>query len=152
MKGGLKLVTENDKLDLILNKIETVRLDLESVKYDLETKIETEIKSVRQDLSDEIKSVRQDLSDEIKSVRQDLGDEIKSVKYNLKAEITAIKLTLENVTNKNIQIIAEGHLDLSRKLDDALGSERDNKMIKIKLNILEHDVMQLKERPIPLQM
>ena len=141
MKGGLKLVTENDKLDLILNKIETVRLDLESVKYDLETKIETEIKSVRQDLSDEIKSVR-----------QDLGDEIKSVKYNLKAEITAIKLTLENITNKNIQIIAEGHLDLSRKLDDALGSERDNKMIKIKLNILEHDVMQLKERPIPLQM
>ena len=130
MKGGLKLVTENDKLDLILNKIETVRLDLESVKYDLETKIETEIKAVRQDLS----------------------DEIKSVKYNLKAEITAIKLTLENVTNKNIQIIAEGHLDLSRKLDDALGSERDNKMIKIKLNILEHDVMQLKERPIPLQM
>lgn len=35
----------------------------------------------------------------------------------INAKITDIQLTLENETNKNIQIIAEGHLDLSRKLD-----------------------------------
>lgn len=38
----------------------------------------------------------------------------------LEKKITDIQLTLENETNKNIQIIAEGHLDLSRKLDEAL--------------------------------
>lgn len=35
----------------------------------------------------------------------------------INAKITDIQLTLENETNKNIQIIAEGHLDLSRKLE-----------------------------------
>lgn len=35
-------------------------------------------------------------------------------------EIKSMQLTLENETNKNIMRIAEGHLDLSRKLDEAL--------------------------------
>ena len=35
-------------------------------------------------------------------------------------DILNIQLTLENETNRNIKIIAEGHLDLSRKLNQAL--------------------------------
>lgn len=38
-----------------------------------------------------------------------------------------IQLTLENETNRNIKFIAEGHLDLSRKLDDALKVENEKK-------------------------
>lgn len=38
----------------------------------------------------------------------------------LKRDIRSIRLTLENETNRNIKIIAESYLDLSRKLDDAL--------------------------------
>ena len=38
----------------------------------------------------------------------------------LKDDVKEIQLTLENETNKNIRLIAEGHLDLSRKLDEAL--------------------------------
>lgn len=38
----------------------------------------------------------------------------------LENEIKKINLTLENVTNRNISIIAEGHLDLSRKLDECI--------------------------------
>lgn len=38
----------------------------------------------------------------------------------LEQEIRKINLTLENVTNRNISIIAEGHLDLSRKLDECI--------------------------------
>ncbi len=35
-------------------------------------------------------------------------------------EVSKINLTLENETNRNIKIIAEGHLDLSRKLNEAI--------------------------------
>lgn len=35
----------------------------------------------------------------------------------IQQKITSIEMTLENETNRNIKIIAEGHLDLSRKLD-----------------------------------
>lgn len=37
---------------------------------------------------------------------------------------------LENETNRNIQIIAEGHLDLSRKLNDALKIENELRLGK----------------------
>lgn len=38
----------------------------------------------------------------------------------LEQEIKKINLTLVNVTNRNILIVAEGHFDLSRKLDECI--------------------------------
>ena len=64
----------------------------------------------------------------------------------LNAKITDIQLTLENVTNKNIQIIAEGHLALSRKLDDALKVENEKEMLLIRVNRLENELRRVKER------
>lgn len=64
----------------------------------------------------------------------------------LNAKITDIQLTLENVTNKNIQIIAEGNLDLSRKLDDALKVENEKEMLLIRVNRLENELRRVKER------
>lgn len=61
-------------------------------------------------------------------------------------EITDIQLTLENETNRNIKIIAEGHLDLNRKLDDALKVDTEKEMLLIKVNHLENEVRRLKER------
>ena len=68
------------------------------------------------------------------------------VKYQFNEEITDIQLTLENETNRNIKIIAEGHLDLSRKLDDALKVDTEKEMLLIRVNRLENEVRRLKER------
>lgn len=57
----------------------------------------------------------------------------------LDAKKTDIQLTIENVTNKNIQIIAEGHLDLSRKLDAALKSDNEKEMLLIRVNHIEDE-------------
>ncbi len=46
---------------------------------------------------------------------------------SLEHEILKINVTLENETNRNIQIIAEGHLDLSRKLNEAIKISSDVK-------------------------
>lgn len=64
----------------------------------------------------------------------------------IKKEINDVRLTIENVTNKNIQIIAEGHLDLSRKLDDTLKIENEKEMLMIRLNRLENEIRQMKDR------
>lgn len=55
-------------------------------------------------------------------------------------------MTLENETNRNIKIIAEGHLDLNRKLDDALKVDTEKEMLLIRVNHLENEVRRLKER------
>lgn len=62
-----------------------------------------------------------------------MSDETKSIIEKLEkldAKTTSIQLTLENETNRNIQIIAEGHLDLSRKLNDALKIENELRLGK----------------------
>lgn len=70
----------------------------------------------------------------------------RAVRFLFNEEITDIQLTLENETNRNIKIIAEGHLDLSRKLDDALKVNTEKEMLLIRVNRLENEVRRLKER------
>lgn len=64
----------------------------------------------------------------------------------LKQEVKEIQLTLENETNRNIKLIAEGHLDLSRKLDDALKVENEKELLLIRVTSLENEVRRLKAR------
>lgn len=61
-------------------------------------------------------------------------------------KIDSVQLTIENELCRNIRLIAEGHLDLSRKLDQALQIENEKEMLKIKINTLENELRQLKER------
>lgn len=77
-------------------------------------------------------------SEMIKSIYTDMKE--------MKQQIKDLQLTLENETNRNIKIIAEGHLDLSRKLDDALKVDNEKEMLLIRVNSLENEVRRLKER------
>lgn len=64
----------------------------------------------------------------------------------VEAKVTEVQMTLENETNKNISIIAEGHLDLSRKLDDALKVENEKEMLLIRVTRLENEIRRIKQR------
>ncbi len=77
------------------------------------------------------------------------NDDLKAIELMLepiKRDIRSIQLTLENETNRNIKIIAEGHLDLSRKLDEALKVDNEKEMLLIRVNTLENELRRLKER------
>lgn len=50
---------------------------------------------------------------------------IKKLLDPIQKEVRNIQLTLENETNVNIKRIAEGHLDLSRKLNEAIKISSD---------------------------
>ena len=71
-------------------------------------------------------------------------DQVDSQIGELREKVTIIQMTLENETNKNINIIAEGHLDLSRKLDDALKIENEKEMLLLRVNYLENEVHRIK--------
>ena len=64
----------------------------------------------------------------------------------LENDVTGIKLTLENEIRQNIMHVAEGHLDLYRKLDDAQKIDNEKEMIAIRVNILETELRKVKER------
>lgn len=73
-------------------------------------------------------------------------ENIESRIENIENRVKNIEITLENETNRKIRIIAEGHLDLSRKLDDALKAENEREILLIRLNYLENEIRKIKER------
>ncbi len=78
------------------------------------------------------------MSEETKMILEEIA--------GLKKEIKSLQLTIENETNRNIKIIAEGHIDLSRKLDEALKIDNEKEMLLIRINSLENEIRKLKER------
>lgn len=64
----------------------------------------------------------------------------------IKADILDIQLTLENETNRNIKIIAEGHAILNRRLDEALKVTSEQALLLLKVNSLENEVRRIKEQ------
>lgn len=62
----------------------------------------------------------------------------------LENDIIDIKLTLENEIRVNIQRVAEGHLDLSRNLHDAMKIDSEKEMLAIRVNVLETELRRLK--------
>ena len=79
---------------------------------------------------------------EMKSVMK----EMKCDMQEMKQRVASLELTLENETNRNIKIIAEGHTDLSRKLDLALKENSEKEWLRIRVNILENEMRKVKER------
>ena len=87
--------------------------------------------------------------DDVNSKINNMNNQISEMKtdiQNLKSETREISLTLENETNRNIKIIAEGHLDLSRKLDKALTVENEKEMALIRINMMESEIRRIKEK------
>ncbi len=72
--------------------------------------------------------------------------ELKQRTTNIENSVTDIKLTIENEIRVNIQRIAEGHLDLSRNLHDAMKPSNEVEMIAIKVRQLESEVRELKQK------
>lgn len=64
----------------------------------------------------------------------------------VKTDVKDIKLTLENEIRTNIQRVAEGHLDLSRNLHDAMKPSNEIEMLAIKVRTLESEMRELKRR------
>lgn len=62
----------------------------------------------------------------------------------LENRTTSIEVQLENIVVPRIQLIAESHIDLSRKLDNAIEQRLEREMLKMRVEILEGDMKRYK--------
>lgn len=70
---------------------------------------------------------------------------MKSDMQELKRRTTNIELHMENVTDKNIQLIAENFIELTKKLNQAIPAADKNLAYEVKVNYLVCEVEKLKQ-------
>jgi len=85
------------------------------------------------------------IESEMQSIKNDT-QELKQRMSNVENKVANIELTLENEIRVNIQRVAEGHLDLSRNLHEAMKPNNEIEMLAIKVRMLETDIRELKAR------
>ncbi len=115
-------MTYSEKLDLLLAEMQNMKSDMQDMKSDMQN----------------MKSDMQDMKSDMQNVKNDLND--------VKQKVTNIDLTLENEIRVNIRRVAEGHLDLSRNLHEAMKIDNEKEMLSIRVNILESELRRIKER------
>ncbi|MCD8083881.1 MAG: hypothetical protein LUE86_10325 [Clostridiales bacterium] len=114
-------MTDSEKLDLLLEKVGDMdsRLDSMDNRFDA---IDARLDSIESNLA-----------------------ALKADHETTKAEVKAIRITLESETNRNIRLIAEGHINLDRKLNEALRSLHSDMMYHLKVNYFDAELQHVKE-------
>lgn len=87
--------------------------------------------------------------DDLQSIGQLMQVNLEPIKAEIKSvqdDVRDIKLTLENETNRNIQLVAEGHSFINRRLDEVLKVESEKEMLLIRVNRLENELRRIKEK------
>ena len=131
-------MTDSQKLDLILSGLQGVKDDVQGLKS---------LKNDVQVLKDDMQGLRgevQGLKGEVQGLKGDV-QVMKSDIQKLDRKVAGMEMHIENVTDKNITFIAEGHLDLSRKLDEALKVEQLKELYFIRTNIALDEIRKIKE-------
>ena len=123
-----------DDIQMIKNDVQVLKDDVQALKTDVQV-----LKDDVQGLKGDVKILQQDTR-ELKKDTQELKKDTRE----LKNRTTAIELTLENETNPGIKIVAEGHLDLDRKLDKALKIENEKEILLLRLAHLESETRIIK--------
>lgn len=131
------------ELTPIKEDIKEIKKDISGLKEDVNV-LKEDVSGLKEDVSvlkEDVSGLKEDVSvlkDDVNVLKDDVDDLNKRVK--------TIELTLETVTNRNIRIIAEGHENLNRRLDEALKVESEKEMLLIRVNILEKDMREVKDK------
>ena len=145
--------------EMILEALKDLQGGMTELKQEMsttKTELQKEIASTRTELQKEMSTTKTELQGEIAELKQEMSTTktelqseiglLKDEMSDLKNEVTSVKVTLENVMNRHLKTIAEGHCDLSRKLDEAIKGNVDEEQLLVRVGLLEDDVRLLKEK------
>jgi len=122
-------MTQNEMIVAIYDGMQDLKTDMRELKDRVQV-LEEDVSALKEDVSV--------LKEDVSVLKEDVSV--------LKEDVSGIHLTLENVTNRNIRVIAEGHLDLNRKLDEALKADAERELMHLRVNVLENDMRKVKEK------
>ena len=140
----------DQKLQPIKKEIVELKEDMSNVKEEIAglkedmSGVKTEIAELKEDMSN-VKTEIAGLKKEIAGLKEDMSS-VKTEIGRLNDRTAGVIIHLENVTDRGIKIIGEGHADLTRKLDEALKIENEKEILLLRMNYLEGELQMVKKR------
>ena len=119
-------MTDSEKLDLLLSEMQGMKAEMQGMKAEMQG----------------MKAEMQDMKAEMKDRLSVVEDKVSA----LENKVVNISLHIENVTDKNIQLIAENFIELTKKLNAAIPAADKNLAYEIKVNYLTERVQKLEEQ------
>ena len=148
------MIELKDDMSVLKEDVTVLKEDVTVLKEDVMV-LKKDVSVLKEDvmvLKKDVSDLKEDVT-ELKEDVSELKNDVTVLKNDvavLKNDVTNINITLENETNRNIHIIAEGHSDLSRKFDEALKHEQqyheERELLIVRVNSIENDVRKIKEK------
>lgn len=113
-------MSESEKMDLILSEVQGVSFHIKDMKSDIR----------------DVKADTQNMKSDMQNMKSDI--------QNLQQRMTNLELHIENGTDRNIQLLAENFIELTKKLNQAIPVADKNLAYKVKVNYLLEEFEKLK--------
>lgn len=102
------------------------------------------LRNVYEDLQ-MMKADMQTMHTDMQMMKTDLVS-VKNDTEEIRSKVSNLELRLENETNRNIRLLAENHIELINKLNEAIKVSSRHYLYELKVNTLEHRVENLERR------
>ncbi len=141
------------ELKLILEEIRGLKGEVFCLRGDMEkmeTSLREDMKKMETSLREDMKKMETSLRGDMEKMETSLREDMREIEVSLRQEIhdgdAAIRLILENDIRPKINILAENHLDLNRKLEEIRKELKKNELLPIRVSILEQDMREIKKQ------
>ena len=129
-------MTDRELLEALFHDMQTMKGDMQTMKDDM------------QGMKDDMQGMKDDM--------QDMKDEMAIMKNQIQmldCKVTKVELTMENDMNRNIQILAENHINIVDKLNESIRVQDKSILyevqvsgLNIKMNQLEREIAEIKAK------
>ena len=126
------------KIDAMLETLQTITKDITDMKKEM-----TDVKRDMIDMKKDMTDMKKDMTD----MKKDMTDMKKDI-LGLKEETKDIRLHIENVTDKNISLLADSHCKLFQRLNENNQALSNQLAYQIKVNYLISDMEKVKQEAV----
>ena len=143
-------MTDSQKLDYLIEQMTGVKAEITEMKEDI-AGLKEDVAGLKEDvavLKEDVTGLKEDvagLKEDVAVLKEDVAG-LQERMDKQENEIRYIRTFQENNLEKGIKIIAEGHVMLLRRLNEALKITEDDEMLRLRVNVLECDMSRVKEK------
>ena len=130
------------KIDAMLETLQTITKDITDMKKEM-TDVKRDMIDMKKDMTD-MKKDMTDMKKDMTEMKKDMTDMKKDI-LGLKEETKDIRLHIENVTDKNISLLADSHCKLFQRLNENNQALSNQLAYQIKVNYLISDMEKVKQ-------